>query len=124
MFSIFENWNLRRLFDIGEKLVSVGKFLIPGVAIFTLLKNVFASFWEMLGDWFEEKILFFLTAIKDQIATLGVDLTPPPLFQEFIGKANTIVPLDEAWKLLLIYLAFASVVMGIKWGRNLIPGMT
>jgi hypothetical protein len=113
-----------KLFEIGEKLTSFARFLIPGVALFYLLKIVFKGFWEFVTEWFDGLILDLLTKVKDAMLNLGVDLTPSAEFQAFIAKANSVVPLDEAWRLILVYLAFASVVMGVKWTRNLIPGMS
>lgn len=119
-----ENATSGKLFEIGEKLVHNARYMIPAVGLFYLLRDLWIYFWNLLGEWLEGIIEDFLGKVLEAIGTLGIDLTPPPAFLAFIAKANSVVPLDEAWRLLVVYLAFASVVMGVKWSRNLTPGMS
>ena len=110
--------------NIQEKIFQFAKLMVPGVGLFWMVKTLWQGFWNWLGDWFGGLVADLLAKINGQLAVLGVDLTPTSECAAFIGKANTIVPLDEAWRYILLYLAFASVVVGVKWTRNLIPGMS
>ena len=109
------------LADVAGKLWSVGRLLIPGVAIFELVSWGFSTLWSLLSNYVQSKIDLFWNLIKSQIDVLGVDLTPSGEFLGFLAKANSVVPLSEMWSYFLLYLGVASVVLGVKWARNLIP---
>ena len=122
--SLWENGVTGKLYEIGEKIFSLGKFLVPVFGILWFFKSVFVLITDLVAEWVQGWIDLFMGQLNTGLANLGVDLTPSTQVLSFIAKANVIVPLDEAWRLLLVFLAFASVVVGIKWGRNLLPGMS
>ena len=122
--SLWENGVTGKLYEIGEKIFSLGKFLVPVFGILWFFKSVFVLITDLVSEWIQGWIDLFMGQLNTGLANLGVDLTPSTQVLSFIAKANVIVPLDEAWRLLLNFLVFASVVVGIKWGRNLVPGMS
>lgn len=109
--------------EIADKLWSIGKFLIPVYGMFELLRVLFSRLLGLLKDWVSEWIARIWGLVKEQMAALEVDLTPGPAFQSMIAKLNVVVPLEEMWFYLLAYLGVASVVLGVKWMRNLVPGL-
>lgn len=102
--------------DIGDKLWGIGKQLVAGVSIFEIIRRLFSEWFFGLIDELKAKI-------DAVMHTLGVDLAPPPEVSVWISKINVIVPLSEMWGYFLLYLAVASVILGVKWARNLIPGL-
>lgn len=109
--------------EIVGKLFSIGKLLIPGIAIFELITYLLTTVLSFVKDWFISGVNAIKLRILEQVDTLGVDLTPSSEFAAVISKINVVVPLSEMWHFFLLYLGFASVVVGVKWARNLIPGL-
>lgn len=101
--------------DLLNKIASIGKALIPSLAIFEVLRRLLGEWWQGLMDSLEAKF-------NAALGMLSVDLAPPAVIMSWIAKVNVVVPLSEAWQYFLSYLAIASVVLGIKWMRNLVPG--
>jgi|GEM_PF-5569497 len=110
--------------EITNKLWNLGKLAVPGVALYEFISYLIESVFGKFRDWVLGLIEGFQQKIIEQFTALQIDLAPPPEFAAFISKANVIVPLTEMWHFFLLYLGFASVVMGIKWARNLIPGVS
>ena len=103
--------------DIGDKLFSIGKFLVPGLALLELVQHLVSKWWgDLMADW--------SIKLATSIGTLSVDLAPPADVMLWIARFNSVVPLSEAWGYTIKYLAIASAVLGVKWARNLIPGMS
>ena len=115
---------IETLREIAGKLWNVGKLAVPGVAVFSFITWLFSGLIEVVKNYISAQVDLVWGKILAQMEVLRVDLVPPPEFMSFIAKANVIVPLDEIWKYFLLYLGVASVVLGVKWVRNLIPGMT
>ena len=114
---------IEKLTEIGEKLTVLGFQAAGALGLFELIRWLFSGVIKLFTDWFNEKIDLVWGLIEDQFAVLAVDMAPGSQFAAMISKANAVVPLDEAWRYMLLYLSFYSVVVGVKWTRNLIPGL-
>lgn len=109
--------------EFAAKIYAIGKLLVPLWAIWEFIKALFSTVLSIVKDWFLEKVALVVQAVKEQAEVLGVDLTPTGEFATFIAKANVVVPLEEAWHYFLLWLGWASFLVGIKWLRNLVPGL-
>lgn len=114
---------IETLREIAGKLWTVGKLAIPGVALYELFAWVFSAFIELGKNYVTAQFDKIWLKILGQMEVLRVDLAPTSEFSAFIAKANVVVPLSEMWHFFLLYLGVASVVLGVKWVRNLIPGL-
>lgn len=110
---VFSTWWDRT----ADKIWNIGKALVPGIASLEMLRALLADWWGGIMDDFKAKV-------AAQLGTLMVDLAPSTEVASLISKANVVVPLSEMWHYLLLYLAIASTVLGVKWARNLIPGIS
>lgn len=115
---------LSKLHEIGEKITSIAKVSVPIFALLAFFKWIFGGFVDMVTEWFNGFMTNLVAKVTTQLDVIGVDLAPGPEFQAFISKANTIVPLQELVHYVILYLGFASVVVGVKWSRNLVPGFS
>ena len=109
--------------ELVGKIWEVGKLITPFYALWILIEALFNMLFVNLKGWFLGVVAEFQGKVAAQLDVMGVDLTPPPAFLAFVAKVNFVVPLEEMWNYFLLYLAFASVVVGVKWARNLIPGL-
>ncbi|MEY4569097.1 MAG: hypothetical protein RLZZ398_536 [Verrucomicrobiota bacterium] len=114
---------IETLREICGKLWNVGKLAVPGVALFSFIEWLFSALIEFVKNYVGSQIDLVWGKVLAQMEVLRVDLVPSGEFAGFIAKANVIVPLDEMWRFFLLYLGVASVVLGVKWARNLIPGL-
>lgn len=114
---------IETLREIVGKLVSMGPIAAGGLMVFEFFRWLFSGLIDMLVTWVTAKIDLFWGLVQQQMAVLGVDLTPGTEFAAIISKANVILPLDEAWHYTLLLLGVYSVLVGVKWARNLIPGL-
>lgn len=112
-----------KLAEIAVKLFSLGGLVAVGLAIFELLKGVFQGLLEKLFAWITGRAEAVWTLVTDQADALSVDLAPGTELASLLAKANVLLPVDEGWRLLLLYLGVFSTVVGVKWMRNLIPGL-
>ena len=111
--------------EIASKLWSLGKLVIPNVAIFTLLKELWDRWLsDILGGWLGGIVDDFKIQITARLAEMGVDLTPTGEFAAIVAKINFVIPLAEMWFYLLLYLGLVATLIVIKWVRNLIPGVS
>ena len=109
------DWMGRGLSDIGEKIWKVAKLIVPVFGVFEMLRWLVTSFWKGTVQWATNKI-------DAAMGSLSVDLALP--VTPWLQKINSVVPIEEAWHYLILYLGIASAVVGIKWCRNLIPGFS
>ena len=107
--------------EIALKLWQFGKLAIPGVAALEATRWLIPKLFGGIKDWLLGLWESAKARILEQYESLDVDLAPPPEFAAWVAKINVIIPLSEMWFYLLLYLAIASVLVGIKWLRNLIP---
>jgi len=107
------DWLGRAVSDFGDKIWKIGKMAVPGYAIFEVGKWLVGTFWKSGVEWAEGKI-------DAAVQSLQVDLALP--VSPWLSKVNSIIPVEEAFHYLVLYLGIASLVLGIKWTRNLIPG--
>lgn len=105
----------RGLSDIGNKAWGIAKLAVPGYAVFEAGKWATTTLWKSGVEWAEGKL-------DTALANLQIDLALP--ISPWLSKANSIIPIEEAFHYFVTYLGIASLVLGIKWARNLIPTMS
>lgn len=110
--------------EIALKVWQVGRLAVPGVAVLEGFRLLFGLIGSKVADWWHGLVEHVKGLIAAQLDTLGVDLAPPEVLVEMIAKVNVLIPLSEAWGYFLLYLGVASVLVGIKWLRNLLPSFS
>lgn len=114
---------LAKLSEIAVKIFDLAKYLIPLVAIFEFFRVLFSKFTDLILKWINARLDQVWNLVKGQMEALSVDLSPGSEFSSWIAKINVVIPLSEMWHYFLLYLGVASVVLGVKWMRNLVPGL-
>jgi hypothetical protein len=109
------DWLGSAVSDIGAKIWKIAKLAVPLFGILEGVRWLVNTFWKSTVDWAQNKI-------DTAMGSLAVDLALP--VSPWIAKINSIIPLEEMWHYLLVYLGIASAAVGIKWCRNLIPGFS
>lgn len=117
------DWIKGKIEEVITKLWNIAKFCVPILAIWEFLSHFFKGAIEIAKVWLIGRIEFVKAIVEDQLSELGVSLEPPAELVAIVAKINVLVPLEEAWSYFLTFLAFASVVVGVKWTRNLTPGI-
>jgi hypothetical protein len=99
--------------DIGSKFWKLLKIGCPLLGVLEFARWGVQGLWKGTVDWGMAKI-------DSAIASLNIDLALP--LSPWLAKANSIFPIEEAVHYLVLYLGIASIVVGVKWMRNLVPG--
>jgi hypothetical protein len=115
---------LSKLAEIAVKLFGIGKLLVPILAVVEFFRWIFKGVFIRLWQWLIDKGMSLWGMVEDYASSLEVDLAIPPEFAVIAAKVNTVFPLDEFVRYFLLYLGLASVVLVVKWGRNLIPSFS
>jgi len=100
--------------DLAAKLFHVGKLMVPGIAVFEIVRWLFAT-WLGVGGW-----------IRSKIDALLVDVTVEwgwPV-GSWLDHVNSVFPLYEGFGYLLLYFSIMLGLVTVKWVRNLTPGIS
>jgi len=109
------DWLGSAVSDIGDKVLKTLGVLVPAVAVFLFVQWLITDLLGGVQDYVTNKV-------DSVMATLAVDLNLPT--SPYLDQLNVMFPVEESWHYLLLYLATASAMLGIKWFRNLTPGVS
>lgn len=87
-------------------------------AVLDALKDFFAWIFSFFTD-------FLAWALGLILAALPADLDMPiSTISGYFAMVNAWVPLDVAFSLITAYYAFYSVLLGVRWLKSFIPGIS